>query len=204
MDAIIEKSLEKAVSYKAYRILLTHLAETGKTTGHISVPNVNYTKLNERRMRRWEKTLKFPEDIQKRIQQFSKNITFLIITESWCGDAAHLLPVLNKMAEINEHIKLKMVLRDDNPELMAAYLTNGNQSIPKVIIIDDQTGEVIGVYGPRPSVATHYVNRFKSLYGKLTPEFKEDLQHWYNNDKGLTTLTDVTEMLCKIESSVCQ
>lgn len=204
MDTIIEKSLEKAMTYEAYRKLLGHLASTGKTTGIISESNINYTKLNDRRMKRWDKTLKIPSDIQKVIDQFTRDTTWLIITESWCGDAAHVIPVLNKIAELNGHIQLKLVLRDDNLDLMNAYLTHGNRAIPKVIIIDNETGDVIDVYGPRPSAAMDYVTRFKSMYGKLTPGFKEDLQHWYNNDKGLTTLTDVIEILCRIESNVCQ
>lgn len=204
MDTIIEKSLEKAMTYEAYRKLLGHLASTEKTTGINSESNINYTKLNDRRMKRWDKTLKIPSDIQKVIDQFTRDTTWLIITESWCGDAAHVIPVLNKIAELNGHIQLKLVLRDDNLDLMNAYLTHGNRAIPKVIIIDNETGDVIDVYGPRPSAAMDYVTRFKSMYGKLTPGFKEDLQHWYNNDKGLTTLTDVIEILCRIESNVCQ
>ena len=204
MNTIIETSLSKAVTYQAYRVLVSHLAEMGKTTGAHSESNVNYTKLNDRRMKRWDKTLKIPKDIERSVQQYSKDTTWLVITESWCGDAAHIIPVLNKLVELNDHIKLKLVLRDENPELMDAYLTNGNRSIPKVIMVDDDSGDVLNVYGPRPSIATDFVNRFKNLHGKLTSEFKEDLQYWYNNDKGLTTLTDMTEMLCKIESSVCQ
>lgn len=204
MNTIIETSLSKAVTYQAYRVLVSHLAEMGKTTGGHSESNINYTKLNDRRMKRWDKTLKIPKDIERSVQQYSKDTTWLVITESWCGDAAYIIPVLNKLVALNDHIKLKLVLRDENPELMDAYLTNGNRSIPKVIMVDDDSGDVLNVYGPRPSVATDFVNRFKNLHGKLTSEFKEDLQYWYNNDKGLTTLTDMTEMLCKIESSVCQ
>ncbi len=108
----------------------------------------------------------------------------MVIAESWCGDAAHVLPALNKIAELNTHITYKVVLRDDNLELMDAFLTKGARSIPKLILIDNETSEVLNTYGPRPSEATTYVQRFIAKNGKLTPEFKEDLQHWYNNDKG--------------------
>ena len=108
MDAIIENSLEKAVNYDAYRTLVNHLAETGGTTGVVSDSNIKFTKLNDRRMKRWDKTLKIPVDIQKGIKKFSKNITWLVIAESWCGDAAHIIPVLNKIAELNGNIDLKL------------------------------------------------------------------------------------------------
>jgi hypothetical protein len=111
--------------------------------------------------------------------------------------------VLNKVAEFNGNIDLRLVLRDENPELMDGFLTNGNRAIPKLLMIDDASGNVINTFGPRPSEATSYVNRFKAMHGKLTPEFKEDLQHWYNKDKGQNIIEDITEMLCELKPSVC-
>lgn len=46
-----------------------------------------YTQLNDRRMNRWDKTLKISVDIQKKISSIDKKLTFLVLTESWCGDA---------------------------------------------------------------------------------------------------------------------
>jgi hypothetical protein len=114
------------------------------------------------------------------------------------------MPVLNKMASLNDNIDFKVVLRDENIELMDAFLTNGGRSIPKVIMLDNASGEVLDTFGPRPSEATGYVNRFKAENGSLTPEFKEDLQHWYNKNKGQNIIEDVTEILCKLEPSACQ
>ncbi|RZW43441.1 MAG: thioredoxin family protein, partial [Flavobacteriaceae bacterium] len=39
------------------------------------------------------------------------------------------------------------------------------------------------------------VEAFKAKHGKLTPEFKEELQHWYNKDKGQTTISDILALL---------
>ena len=102
------------------------------------------------------------------------------------------------MAELNDNIDVKVVLRDENPDLIDAFLTNGGRAIPKVIMIDDATGEVLNTFGPRPSEATNLVNRFKAENGGLTPEFKEDLQHWYNKDKGQNIIKDVTKILKEV------
>ncbi|MCR8666939.1 thioredoxin family protein [Aestuariibaculum sp. M13] len=204
MKSIIKDSLDRSMSYEAYRDLVKRLAEEHSTTGAEQTKDqADFTKLNERRMKRWDKTIRIPEVSQKRISKFKQDITWLVIAESWCGDAAHVLPVLNKIAEVNPHITYRVVLRDENPDLMDAFLTKGARSIPKVIIIDDNTGEVLSTYGPRPSEATTYVQRFIAKNGKLTPEFKEDLQHWYNSDKGLNIINDVTEILCGLEAKVC-
>ncbi len=193
------------MSYEAYRALMMQLANEGRTTGdEKSVARIDFTKLNDRRMKRWDKTLKISEKSKKQLLDFSTNVTWLVITESWCGDAAHIIPVLNKIAELNPKISMRLIIRDENPELMDLFLTDGNRAVPKLIMIDDETGVVLDTYGPRPSEATGYVNRFKAANGALTPQFKEDLQHWYNNDRGLTAVEDVTEMLRKFQPSFYQ
>ncbi|GAA3633912.1 thioredoxin family protein [Flavivirga jejuensis] len=205
MKTIIKNSLNKSISYLAYRDLVKQLAEANSNTGNEKTEALaDYTKLNDRRMKRWDKTIKITSESLSKIKTFKEPITWLVITESWCGDAAHVMPVINKVAELNDNIDLKVVLRDENPELMDAFLTNGNKAIPKLIILDNNTGDVLNTYGPRPSEATNYVSRFKAKHGALTPEFKEDLQHWYNTNKGQNIIDDLTDVLCELEPSVCQ
>ncbi len=204
MSSIIEKSLQKSMSYQSYRDLVKQLAEDNSTSGLEKTEALaNYTKLNDRRMKRWDKTIKISEETKQTISEFDQKTTWLIITESWCGDAAHVIPALNKVAEFNPNINIRIVLRDENLELMDNFLTNGGRAIAKVIMIDDASGGVLNTYGPRPSKATQLVNQYKAKYGQLTPEFKEDLQHWYNNDKGQNIVKDITEMLCELQPSVC-
>lgn len=200
----IQESLNRSISYEAYKDLVNTLADNNGTTGiEQTEALINYTKLNARRMKRWDKTLKVSEEAKTKVSEFNQSITWLIITESWCGDAAHVIPVLNKLAELNPNIDLRLVLRDENLELMDMFLTNGGRAIAKLIIIDDETGEVLNTFGPRPSEATGLVNAYKLEHGKLTPEFKEDLQVWYNKNKGQNIIDDITKMLCKFEPEAC-
>ncbi|MDO7170965.1 thioredoxin family protein [Mariniflexile sp. AS56] len=205
MNSIIGNSLKNGITYTAYRDLVKQLADQDSTTGNEKTEALaGYTKLNNKRMNRWDKTVKVSESSQALLAEFETKVTWLVITESWCGDAAHVMPVLNKVAELNNHITMKIVLRDENPELMDAFLTNGSRSIPKIIMIDDSTKRVLNSYGPRPSEATNLVNNYKAEHGALTPEFKEELQHWYNSNKGQNIIEDVTQVLCELQPSVCQ
>lgn len=196
VNYLITSALKSSVSYNEFVELMKGLVLTNSTTGVEKTESlINYTLLNERRIKRWNKTLKISDESKKVIENHSKETTWLVLTESWCGDAAHLLPVINKVAEINESIDFRIVMRDQNDELMNQFLTNGNKSIPKLIMIDNQSGEVVNSYGPRPTEATKLVNEYKSKHGKLTPEFKEDLQKWYNKDKGQNTINDLVDLL---------
>ena len=201
---IIKESLKKGISYSDYRDLVEELAAERSTTGNSKTEAlVDYTKLNDRRMKRWDKTLKAPTSVLDKIASVDTKVTWLVITESWCGDAAHVMPVMNKVAEMNKNISLKVVMRDENEALINQFLTNGSKSIPKLIMLDDDSNEVISSYGPRPNLATQLVNDFKEKHGQLTPEFKQDLQVWYNKDKGQSTLEDLTEMLCELQPNFC-
>ena len=193
---IIANSIKKAMTYNEYRLLVSKLLEEGKSTGpEQSQSLLDYSKLNDRRMHRLDKTIKIPEDAANKIKSYSKKVTWLVISEGWCGDSAQTLPVINKVASLNENISLKIVLRDEHPDLMDAFLTNGSRAIPKLIMIDDESQEIIDTWGPRPSVATKMVKEFKAQHGALTPEFKQDLQIWYNKDKGESTVNDLLQLL---------
>lgn len=193
---IISEGIENSMSYLDYRTLVSKLTAENSTTGAEKTEALaNYTMLNDRRMKRWDKTVKISEAAQEKIKAFSGKMTWLVLTESWCGDAAHIMPVINKVAELNANITYKVVLRDDNDALMNEFLTNGGKSIPKLIMIDNNTDAIVSTFGPRPSVATKLVNDYKEEHGKLTPEFKEDLQLWYNKDKGQAIIEDLVAAL---------
>ncbi len=195
-EQLVLDALPKAISYQDYRKLTEEHALANTNSGtKITESLVNYTKLNHRRMKRLDKTLKITEQIQETIAQYSKNTTWIVLTETWCGDAAQTMPMMQKFAELNSGIDLKVLLRDEHLDLMDAFLYNGGRSIPKLIAFDRDTNKIIGDWGPRPTEATKMVNDYKATHGKLTPEFKEDLQVWYNKDKGVNTAADLLNLL---------
>ena len=182
---LLEESLPQAMTYIDYREMVAQLVLEGKSTGTDRTEALsNYTLLNHNRMRRWDKMLKLSEDTIYQVSKLDKKRTWIVLTESWCGDAAPSLPVMHKMASLNSNITLKILLRDENSELMNRFLTNGSMSIPKLIIIDDATDTILDEWGPRPKKAAEMVVTQKSKPEGLTPEFKETLQLWYNKDKG--------------------
>ena len=193
---LVRDGLKSSMGYVDYRLMVSNLALEGKSTGSIESQELSdYTRLNDQRMKRLDKTIKIDADSEAKIKGVDKKTTWLVLTESWCGDAAQTLPVMNKIADLNENFSLRLVLRDENLELMEQFLSNGAMAIPKLISIDDTTGKVIGEWGSRPSIAAKMVQDYKSKYGKLTPEFKQDLQLWYNKDKGQNTVADLLSLL---------
>lgn len=196
MNSIIEKSLKDSFSYQEYRDFVTDLAKEDKTTGHEQREDlIHYTQLNEVRLHRLDKTIQVVDEVKTVLQNLSKEYTWLVISESWCGDAAQILPVINKMAEVSENIDLRIVLRDDNEDLMNLFLTNGTKSIPKLIIIDKATNEVVNDFGPRPKGAKQLILDYKAAHGVVDETAKIELQKWYLQDKGISTQKEIMELL---------
>ncbi|WP_130858602.1 thioredoxin family protein [Gracilibacillus phocaeensis] len=135
-----------------------------------------------------------------------KDIQFLTITEDWCGDAMMINPVIRKIAEAAD-IESRVVLRDENADLIDRHLTNGGRAIPIVLILNSQ-GEVIGKWGPRapevqemvdkaratlpPKEDPSFEERQKEFISKLTTSYREDATFWqYVYDSFKKTLLSV-------------
>ncbi|MBF7091171.1 thioredoxin family protein [Flavobacterium sp. LS1R47] len=197
MQKSITNALSNSYSYTEYRKLVTDLLAEGKSTGlEQSEDLTHYSSLNETRMNRLEKTIKITETTISKLQNVRRNYIWLLISEGWCGDAAQLLPIIYKMAAAsNDKIELKIVLRDENPDLMNLFLTNGGKAIPKLIIIDKEKLEVIADWGPRPKGASELVNNYKKEFGAFDETIKTNLQLWYLHDKGISTQNEIMEIM---------
>src|SRR5690554_3571043 len=121
---------------------------------------LDYFKLNRSRQRRWLKTAEINADLTQIIKSIDKKQTWYLITEPWCGDAAHNVPFIYKMTELNPNIELKIVWRDTAPYMIEDYLTNGGKSIPKLVIRDENEKD-LHVWGPRPAECQPFTNNSK-------------------------------------------
>lgn len=154
---------------------------------------LEYTKLNWARMNRWFKTGKLSEEIVIVVKKIDQPQHWIVITEPWCGDAAHNIPFLEMIARENELIEVSYELRDSAPFRIEQYLTNGTKSIPK-LIIRDQKRRDLGTWGPRPE-------NCQRMYSKLLQEnasfdiIKNELQIWYNRDKGKELQKELADLL---------
>lgn len=154
---------------------------------------LDYFKLNRSRQRRWLKTAEINADLTQIIKSLDKKQTWYLITEPWCGDAAHNVPFIYKMTELNPNIELKIVWRDTAPYMIEDYLTNGGKSIPKLVIRDENEKD-LHVWGPRPAECQTLYEQLKAENADFEKQ-KIELQNWYNKDKGQSVQKEFVEML---------
>lgn len=199
MKEIIQNALQNSFSYTEYRKLASDLVAQGKPTGHDhSEALAQFATLNETRMNRLEKTITIADEIIQKLQNTSKKHIWLVLAESWCGDAAQILPVIYKMSEVANAIQLKIVLRDDHDALMQQFLTSGGKAIPKIIILDAQTLNVVADWGPRPQGAKQLILDYKATHGVVDEAAKIELQKWYLHDKGVAIQYEILEIMSRL------
>ena len=189
--------LEKSMTFAEYIKLIDDLLLDGRTTGeNQSEAMFNYGKLNRQRMHRLEKTVVLNESLREKVQNNKRTMIWLVITEGWCGDAAQNIPIIEKIAEAsNGSIETRYVLRDENLELMDAYLTSNARSIPKLIALDAADGlEEIGTWGPRPAPSMDLFIELRNR-GVEKPLIMENLQRWYIADKNQTIQAEFEKLL---------
>jgi hypothetical protein len=187
--------LENGYSYDEYWAFFENLVNEKKSNWHEQTQEmIDYTKLNYQRARRIHKQFQPLEKLVNFINKLDSEITFLAITEPWCGDAAQNLPIFHELSKESDKITFKLALRDQNPDLMDLFLTNGARSIPKVIILN-QDLELQAVWGPRPKHAQEMVMDFKKNPWTEQKKFYEEVQTWYNNDHGQSLQNEILEIL---------
>jgi hypothetical protein len=187
----------KGLTWYDYEQLVNKLVKENKTTGpDQSERMVEYTKLNLQRMNRTSKTVKLIPELISLLQNLKRSYNWVVLAEAWCGDVAPNLPVINMMTDASPAITFTILLRDENPDIMNAFLTNGSKSIPKLICIDENL-DAIGTWGPRPASAQEMVMAYKyspepkESYG----EFIKKVQLWYAADKGISLQNEFLKLI---------
>ncbi len=187
--------LQKGFSYPDYlkkiEDQLYDLEKSGDEKGY-----AKYYSINLKRIERLDQHFQLSEEQKEKLKTVNPDFQLLVISEGWCGDAAQSMPVVNVI--MNElGIDQKIVFRDENPELMDAYLTDGARSIPIYIGVDDKGNEIFR-FGPRPKEGMEMLAKHKANPEVYTDdEFHKDLQVWYNQDKGKAIFEELLNVLNK-------
>lgn len=153
-----------------------------------------YYELGLTRTNRTIKTYKVDAEQIEKFKTKNFNGKILIISEPWCGDASATVPAVSKFFEAVS-IEARIFLRDSDLSLIDQFQSNGTQSIPKVIIMNDDFS-VKADWGPRPQYGNELLRKFKDnpeTYPK--EEFYNDLQVYYAKNRGKDAIEEIISLL---------
>lgn len=159
-----------------------------------AIPYSRFVEEAEKNVNLWEgvyRTSKIPDWAKDWACERGQNLRLLVLAEDWCGDASNTVPILARLGDEAECLEMRVIKRDENPEVMDQYLTNSTRSIPIVIAVDADFNER-GHWGPRPSELQQWVVDNKDSMPKT--ELYPKVRRWYAKDRGETTLREVLEL----------
>jgi len=187
----------KALDYDQYVKLIAELLALGKSTGDKQTDKrTEVSRLNAHRMSRVMKTTKL-DDRTIEAARNARPQYWMVLTEGWCGDSAHCVPVMELVTRASEgKITFGIFLRDDNPELMDKYLLNGGRSIPRLVAYDMISGEELAIWGPRPAPVQQMMMDYKANPDE-SRDIQIEMQQWYNTDKSATMQNELIAILQK-------
>ena len=157
----------------------------------------NYVRMNKSRTMRWLKRNPISNQTIEAIKSIDSPQRWILITEPWCGDAAHSTPIVHLLSELNHNITLEIVLRDSS-DLIDSYLTNGGKSIPKLVVRDENDNDLFD-WGPRPEEAQTVVMDLKAN-NHPTTEVHKVIQNWYNKDEAVSIQNELGELFAGVQA----
>jgi len=181
--------LSCSIDYEAYKL---SMAADRQQNPDLKLRS--YIELNLHRMERIEKVFAIIPEVYSLLPRLYKKVYWLVLTEHWCGDAAQILPVLAKIAGLsNGKIELRLLYRDQNPELMEANLTVGKRAIPRLLQLDDQL-RCTSKWGPRPREAQILVEKLMSNPATID-SYAAQLHLWYARNNQVAIQTEILQLL---------
>jgi len=162
---------------------------------------VNYVKLNQSRIARWNKKIEMDTELLNEVQKINEAQKWLLITEPWCADAAHSHTVMVNLVKSNPNIELEVMNRDTPDSEIENYLTDGARSIP-ILVVRDTNGTDLFSWGPRPREAQLMVMQHKTDKTRSSEQKQKELQAWYNNDRSRSIQVELLELFKSIDCNM--
>jgi len=104
-------------------------------------------------------------------RQLPRPVHVVVLAEDWCGDVIANLPVLARLARESGKLDVRVFLRDQNDDIMQAYLNQGQyKSIPVFVFFDGDFRE-IGHWIERPASVTALRAKRRAEIFRAHPEF---------------------------------
>jgi hypothetical protein len=141
-----------------------------------------YTISNLKRMQKVLDNIFINQKLYNQLSELKEEWVWIVLSEPWCGDASWGTPALYVISTSSDLIEFKILLRDEHPDIMKRYQTDGTDSIPKLICLRKHDLKELGTWGPRPKQLHELVVKLKNEPGIDYRQSVRQLHSWYEQD----------------------
>ncbi|MEN8008279.1 MAG: thioredoxin family protein [Candidatus Krumholzibacteriota bacterium] len=179
----VKQVMDSGLTPEAYgKVMEQRAAVDPATLVGIDAERAEFAKLNLHRVGRIQRTWRPSAELASLLARIDDPQVWMVLTEPWCGDSAQCVPCLEILADGNPEITIRFLPRDDNPEIMDRYLTDGKRSIPLLVAFGPR-GDELFRWGPRPAEA-QVVFDAATAAGLEKPAKLEKLHLFYGRNRG--------------------
>ncbi len=137
--------------------------------------------------------------VEARIGAVPRRVNVLVFAECWCPDVVRHLPIVERLARINDRIRVRYLYLSDRPDLFSRYLTTGGEAVPKMVFFN-QTWVECGSWGPLPAAGRQLIARGRAC-GNLK-QAREQVAALYQADPKRRIA--IEEILAEIEVAAAE
>jgi arginase family enzyme len=188
------EQLATGLSYPAYRQHIAEALATPQPDEKLAKLLPYYQEAVDR-MDQVAPSIELLPELQAALGQLTQPYLWVIITEGWCGDASHTVPILEAVAQASGgHLATRYFLRDAHLDLMDKYLTNGGRAMPIAVVLHADSLTEAAVWGPRPAPlqAIHQELKAREVPSK---EITVQVHAWYDQDATRTTQQELLALV---------
>lgn len=154
---------------------------------------IDRAEVNQDLWRSMRKRARVPAEVVERLRAIPGPWYLLVLLEDWCGDAVNTIPVLARLTEEVPGLELRVLRRDENPDLMDAHLSGAARAIPVVMALNERFEEQ-GWWGSRPRALQAWATSAAAQAMEKTERYRE-IRRWYARDRGQATLDEIGTLL---------
>lgn len=114
---------------------------------------------NDTERERWQGAydrIQLTAEQEELLKGFVREMNVLVVAATWCGDCVNQVPIFQRFAEVSDRINVRLLERDEVPELRDALKINGGARIPVVVFLSEDYFE-----------CARYGERVLSLYRQI-------------------------------------
>lgn len=93
------------------------------------------------------------------VASFTRPMNLLVVSGVWCGDCIEQVPLIQRIAEANDRLAVRVVDRDQHPDLSGRVHINGGNRVPVVLFLSEDF-QLCGWFGDRT------LSRYRALAAK--------------------------------------
>lgn len=195
-NIITRDTVSQSLSWQEYTLHIERLATAvEKPTPYNNEKTLQYTLRNYENTKRVLSYISISQKLYNRMLEIKRQQLWLVISEPWCGDVSHVLPVLYAIASCSELVTFRLLLRDANSDIMNHFLTEGSESIPKLLVLDEASLQLLGTWGPRPQALQQIAVQYRNNSNIPFRDKVKFIHQWYDADKSMSIQEELLEQV---------